>query len=209
VDRILSPRHSSAAGPEQDQRRYELDKLLSEVNALALRLKQTARRAYPDDDLSAAGLKFLEILQRCGDLTVPQMARLDSTSRQNIQIVVNRLKQEGCLVRVPNPAHKRSELVRLTERGVATLQSACKDAEAYKEKLLPRLSEADLARASDLLRSIREQLSGTTSAPAEPEETSNPAPRIHSKPQPKDASRPPQPVEQPSYDENELPVSLL
>src|SRR6266404_3443610 len=94
-----------------------LDQLLLEVNALAIRLRQEARRGQTPDELPSGGDNVLTLLAKHGALTVPQIGRLNSTSRQNIQIIVNRLARENCVELAHNPAHKRSELVRLTDRG--------------------------------------------------------------------------------------------
>jgi len=100
----------------------EMRALLSEILALAIRL----RRGFPQDaeQLPAGGQEVLEILEAHGDQTVPQIARLRGTSRQNIQILVNKLQQDGCVELANNPAHKRSNLVRATNKGSARLLNA-------------------------------------------------------------------------------------
>jgi len=161
----MSERHSSAASPQdttanspKDELRAQLDQLLTEVCALALRLRQDARRVQIQGELPAGGHNVLRMLGQFGALTVPQIARLVSTSRQNIQTVVNRLQKEGCVESAINPAHKRSGLLRLTERGVASLEIVSRHTDAYKEKLLPHLSEVDLTKATELLRVIHQSV---------------------------------------------------
>ena len=90
--------------------------LLSEVNALAIRLTQRT-------DLPKAEHWVLDIINRSGPLTVPQIARQRSTSRQNIQILVDRLEMDGRVALQGNPAHKRSALVCLTEEGSKWLRN--------------------------------------------------------------------------------------
>jgi len=135
-----------------------LEELFIEVNALATRLHQGARRGQLADDLPAGGTHVLRTLSSFGSLTVPQIARANSTSRQNIQTIVNRLAREGCVELIPNPAHKRSELVRLTELGQASVEAVARHEEGYKERVLGYVSKEDLVRSSKTLRSIREVL---------------------------------------------------
>src|SRR5882672_5146190 len=99
--------------PIQDR----LEALLVEVNGLANRLKSPD----PISTLPTASRAALQLLQRCGPQTVPQIARARFSSRQNIQILINRLQQGGLVEFVTNPDHKRSALVRLTNHGQAAI----------------------------------------------------------------------------------------
>lgn len=50
-------------------------------------------------------------------LTVPQIARRMGLTRQSVHATVKHLVRDGLLAFAPNADHRRSELVRLTERG--------------------------------------------------------------------------------------------
>lgn len=52
-----------------------------------------------------------------GKQTVPQMAAARPVSRQHIQTIVNDLAARKLVRTVPNPAHKRSSLIALTQSG--------------------------------------------------------------------------------------------
>src|SRR5215471_1342535 len=99
----------SALQPATPVLQERLEALLVEVNGLANRLKADSRAALPSASRAA-----LQLLQRHGPQTVPQIARARFSSRQNIQILINRLQQEGLVEIISNPQHKRSALVRLT-----------------------------------------------------------------------------------------------
>src|SRR6184192_2634450 len=94
-----------------------LGALFREVNALAIRLKGTGVSDGREDALAAGDLSVLRVLDGHGPQTVPQIARFRETSRQNIQILVNKLEAEGFIELSRNPAHKRSGLVGITEAG--------------------------------------------------------------------------------------------
>jgi DNA-binding MarR family transcriptional regulator len=96
--------------------------LFEDVRLLARRLNYGNSNA--GGGVAAGGLGVLRALREHGDQTVPQIGRLRGTSRQNIQIVVNRLAAEGFVEFVRNPAHKRSELVRLTDAGQRAFEAA-------------------------------------------------------------------------------------
>jgi DNA-binding MarR family transcriptional regulator len=52
-----------------------------------------------------------------GGLTVPGIARVLGQSRQAVQRIADTMVEDGLLVFVPNPKHKKSMLVHLTEEG--------------------------------------------------------------------------------------------
>ena len=51
-------------------------------------------------------------------LTVPGIARVLGQSRQAVQRITDAMAQDGVLAYVPNPKHKRSVLVTLTDEGM-------------------------------------------------------------------------------------------
>lgn len=159
---------------------------------------------------------MLRMLSRCGTLTVPQMARLDSTSRQNIQTVVNRLEREGCVESAPNPAHRRSDLIRITDRGMASLDTVSRNKESYQDKVGAIISAENLSHASDVLRQIREALCSAAATNGElqrevPQGLPKPlrAKKTYLGPKAKEHRPEPVQIENIASEENELPVSLL
>jgi DNA-binding MarR family transcriptional regulator len=134
--------------------------LFREVSALGIRLKVAPVFVERDDALAAGGLSVLRVLEGYGAQTVPQIARLRGTSRQNIQILVNRLEAEGCVELSLNPAHKRSELVQLTLLGRDLFAQAAEHEAAFLTELASRVPEAEVVSAAALLRRLREMLAG-------------------------------------------------
>jgi DNA-binding MarR family transcriptional regulator len=156
----ISPRPESLKAPNLGEA-TPVAILLAEVNALAIRLKQKAK-AIPGGpgELLGAEHAVLDIIERVGALTVPQIARERSTSRQNIQILVDRLAAQGRIELVTNPAHKRSDLVRLTERGRTWLAAG---EEGRRQTLLEvgsQLSELEINSTTCVLRKVHSLLSG-------------------------------------------------
>ncbi|HWX22894.1 MAG TPA: MarR family winged helix-turn-helix transcriptional regulator [Candidatus Binatia bacterium] len=138
--------------------RAELERFFMEVNGLANHLKKTAALLHRSDGLPAGGQRLLQILKARGAQTVPAMARLSLTSRQNVQIVVNRLKAEGWIGFEANPAHKRSALVSLTEQGQALVTSASAREEDLWDRLLEQASGVEVSATTVFLQALREAL---------------------------------------------------
>ena len=134
--------------------------LFAEVNALAIRLRQHGRPvAGSPSKVPGAEHAVLEIINRFGAMSVPQIARQRSTSRQNIQILVDRLESEGRVELVTNPAHKRSALVRLTQKGRMTLDSGSEGQKQLLAEIESELSQREINAAVAVLSRIQARLS--------------------------------------------------
>lgn len=140
--------------------RDELEVLFEETVDLANRLKTQARKTHRGEQLSASGRILLQTLQLHGQQTVPALAHIRSTSRQNIQVLVNRLAAAGYAEFVANPDHKRSDLVGLTDAGRALLSSANEREASLLATLLPHTTESEVRAAAELLRKLRLLLGG-------------------------------------------------
>ncbi|MFC9279509.1 MarR family winged helix-turn-helix transcriptional regulator [Streptomyces collinus] len=91
----------------------------------------------------SVGLRaVLDLLREHGPMTVPQMGRAQSISRQFVQRMVNDGAANGLVEAVPNPAHARSSLIRLTDAGRAAIEAA-----VAREHALLREAAGDLTTA--------------------------------------------------------------
>lgn len=75
--------------------------------------------AYEEELTSARWQVLGAVALAQGPLTVPQIARRMGLTRQSVHTTVNRLHADGLVQLVPNADHRRSRLVRLTQRGAA------------------------------------------------------------------------------------------
>jgi DNA-binding MarR family transcriptional regulator len=91
------------------------------VGPLYRRVMRTVERAEPIEGLSVGVRAVLDLLARNGPMTVPQMGRAQSLSRQFVQRMVNDALAAGHVELVDNPAHRRSRLVQPTARGRAAI----------------------------------------------------------------------------------------
>lgn len=140
--------------------RDELEFLFEEAVDLANYLKHQARHTHRGEPLSASGRILLQSLQLNGPQTVPVLAHIRSTSRQNIQVLVNRLAAAGYVEFVANPGHKRSDLVGLTPAGRELLNAANQREAGLVATLLPHTSETEVKAAAETLRKLRLLLGG-------------------------------------------------
>src|SRR3954463_3330422 len=131
-----------------------VEELLQEAKALGNQLRKMSTIGH--SELPLALRKLLQILSQHGPQSVPQLARLALTSRQNIQFAVNRLKSAGYVSSIQNPAHKRSAIVVLTRKGedlvAANLTNEYSDLAGY-------FSVERLSAATGVLREVRLALS--------------------------------------------------
>lgn len=99
----------------------ELARRLTEVYDLVGPLYRRAQRGVEQgltaDGLSVGVRAVLTMLRRGGPMTVPQMGRAQAISRQFVQRMVNDAAARGLVESIPNPAHRRSSLIRLTAGG--------------------------------------------------------------------------------------------
>jgi len=148
----------SGPSPCSSEAARELPALFDEVVALFQRLKAVAEELYEGGPGSGSLRGVLRSLTRTGPQTVPQMARKRPVSRQYMQKVVDRLAAEGYVEFVRNPAHKRSQLVQLTDEGRHTC-ARLEDMERRSFQRFPvGLDAAEARRTIRALRSVRESL---------------------------------------------------
>ena len=101
-------------------------------------------------------LGALALAQR--PLTVPQVARRMGLARQSLHVTVNRLVGDGLLERAPNADHRRSQLVRLTERGRATYAAIDVRQAAWVNRLADGMDARDLATTARVLAELARKL---------------------------------------------------
>ncbi|HET9168628.1 MAG TPA: MarR family transcriptional regulator [Actinospica sp.] len=117
----------------------ELPDRLMEVFGLVGPLYRRVQRKIELDaaqGLSVGVRAVLDLLRAHGPMTVPQMGRAQAISRQFVQRMVNDAAERDLVESVPNPAHQRSSLIRLTDEGRAVILAVT----AREHELLRRTS---------------------------------------------------------------------
>ncbi|QIY55315.1 MarR family transcriptional regulator [Streptomyces sp. RPA4-5] len=83
---------------------------------------RAVERELADTGMTAGEHALLDALRTEGPRTVPQLARSMGLDRQPVQRWVNHAAELGLVVTAPNPAHRRSPLIRLTNEGTAAIR---------------------------------------------------------------------------------------
>jgi len=133
-----------------------LDLLISETVSFYQRLKAVAEELHGLKRLSGGKRGVLMDLYQNGMQTVPQMARSRPVSRQHIQTIVNPLAEKGLVEFIENPAHRRSRLVGLTEKGVSLVEEMRRREKELFSQFEIDVSEQSILDSVSVLRSIRE-----------------------------------------------------
>ncbi|MET0417473.1 MAG: MarR family transcriptional regulator [Actinoplanes sp.] len=113
------------------------------VGPLYRRAQRKVEQDVPSEGLSVGVRAVLTLLRGQGPMTVPQMGRAQALSRQFVQRMVNEAAARDLVEAVPNPAHKRSSLIRLTPSG-RSLIDAVLDRERATLSQVGDLTEAEI-----------------------------------------------------------------
>jgi DNA-binding MarR family transcriptional regulator len=140
----------------------ELVDRLTEVFDLVGPLYRRTQRKV-EQDVSVEGLSVgvravLNLLGEHGPMTVPQMGRAQALSRQFVQRMVNDATAHGLVESAPNPAHKRSSLIRLTEQGQFAITTVIDRERAVLRQVGGDLTDAEVDACLRVLSRLLELL---------------------------------------------------
>lgn len=128
--------------------------LLRHVRPLVLSSERVVARQVKPLGWTVGMRAVAEVLDEIGPSTVPQVAARLDLPRQAVQRLVDDLGALGHVATEPNPAHRRSVLVRLTADGQQAF-GTLKQAELERlARLVPDVSAADLAVATRVLAAL-------------------------------------------------------
>ncbi|QCX80494.1 MarR family protein [Streptomyces sp. YIM 121038] len=126
------------------------------VGPLYRRTQRKVEQAEPIEGLSVGVRAVLDLLHRNGPMTVPQMGRAQSLSRQFVQRTVNDAAARGLVEVTANPAHRRSSLIRLTGEGEAAIAAAVTRERAVLRQVRGDISDADVTACLHVLTRMLE-----------------------------------------------------
>ncbi|WP_030679163.1 MarR family winged helix-turn-helix transcriptional regulator [Streptomyces sp. NRRL B-1347] len=126
------------------------------VGPLYRRAQRKVEQAEPIEGLSVGVRAVLDLLRGHGPLTVPQMGRAQSLSRQFVQRMVNDAAARGLVESAPNPAHRRSSLIRLTPEGRSAIAAATAREHAVMRQVRGDITDADVTACVHVLTRMLE-----------------------------------------------------
>jgi len=128
------------------------------VRRLFRAMSQEADRYLGRFELTAADRAVMEFLYPDEKLTAPAIAERYDVSRQHVQVVVNGLQEKGVLLIEPNPKHKRSSLLRLSQLGRERFAAIRKSEAAIVKRLFAGVSDDDLEITHHTLETVLKKL---------------------------------------------------
>jgi DNA-binding MarR family transcriptional regulator len=128
------------------------------IRRLFRAMGQMADEYLQDSGLTAADRAVMEFLFPDKQLSVPEIAARYQVSRQHIQVTVNGLVQTGLLRTEPNPRHKRSPLLRLSELGRASFAEIRRRESSRIESLFADIDHETLKTTRNALKRIYENV---------------------------------------------------
>ena len=106
------------------------------------RLSRLATRNV--NTLPHAAMRVLGRLDELGQARISELAKADRTSQPTMSNLVQRLEEQGSVLRVPDPADSRASLISLTDAGLAELRNARRQAGEALAAHLGQLPADDL-----------------------------------------------------------------
>lgn len=139
----------------KDSDRYQVIWL---IRRLFRALGQASDELLKPRGFSAADRAVMEFLYPDEALSVPEIARKYSVSRQHVQVTVNSLSDKDLVTTVENPRHKRSPLVQLTGQGRRLFASILEQDRQAINALFDNIAPKDARITRSTLQSLLEQL---------------------------------------------------
>ena len=135
----------------------EAAEVLTSLIVPVIRLEAYFSRA--GETIAAAGGQTLArwlVLESVAEApaSVAQIARGLGYTRQSVQRVADLLEQEGLVQYARNPAHQRSQLVRITPLGRQTLAIIQRAQRVWADRVGSEIGEAELRQASSVVDNL-------------------------------------------------------
>jgi DNA-binding MarR family transcriptional regulator len=135
-------------------------RLLKSSRTIEAHLRDNFRTEFattlPRFDVMAALSRFED------GLKMSQLSDVLRVSNGNVTGIVDRLAQDGFLVRVPVPGDRRASLVRMTKRGLEEFAVQATAHETWINEMLGSVSEAEAQAISAQFEQLDAELEGDT-----------------------------------------------
>jgi DNA-binding MarR family transcriptional regulator len=134
----------------------DLTQLGEDMVVASTRLSRLATRNV--NTLPHAAMRVLGRLDELGQARISELAKADRCSQPTMSNLVQRLEEQGWVLRVQDPADSRASLISLTDAGLAELRSARRQAGEALSAHLSQLPATDLATLEDAVAVIHKLL---------------------------------------------------
>jgi DNA-binding MarR family transcriptional regulator len=122
-----------------------------------------AAEASVEKGLKGTGLTVrmravLEVLHVHGDATVPDIALKLEINRQYVQLMVNETLAEGLTERRPNPRHRSSALLCLTDKGRGLIEAVIANEKSFVQSIGADIDASEVETALKVVSTLIEKL---------------------------------------------------
>lgn len=100
----------------------------------------------------------LEMLDKYGEQTVPDIAARLEIKRQYVQIMCNETLASGLVEQRPNPRHKRSPVLALSDHGRTLIKEIISNEMKLMESVGATLRSEDISTALEVVRTVVDRL---------------------------------------------------
>lgn len=146
--------NDSAKPLSPDDLGHRVSEVFDLIGALYRRGLRKLEQGEEVEGVSVGVRSVLVLLHRYGPMTVPQMGRLMTLTRQFVQRMVNDALARGWAETTPNPAHQRSSLIRITDEGQAAITAILAREHALNRQVGGELTEAELQACVRVLKEM-------------------------------------------------------
>ena len=145
-------------GSAMNKKPEQIYELVWSTRRLFQQLRATSDELLEGTGINASQRAVLEFLNQNQPQTVSNMAREKTVSRQHIQTVVNDLLSLELVQSKENPAHKRSPLISMTEKGKKLFKKITQREIKVLDAMAGEFSEKNIATSVQTLNAIRDYL---------------------------------------------------
>ncbi|MDD7814926.1 MarR family winged helix-turn-helix transcriptional regulator [Mycolicibacter sinensis] len=146
----------AAAAPAHASLGADLLSVVARLNRLA-----TQRVALP---IPGAQARLLSTIEDLDEARISELAMVDHCSQPTMTTQVRRLEDAGLTTRTPDPQDARAVLIRITDKGVQTLDQVRRDRAAAIDPELDRLPADDRRTLADAVEVLHRFLAETAAA---------------------------------------------
>lgn len=100
----------------------------------------------------------LEMLDKYGQQTVPEIAARLEIKRQYVQVMCNETLASGLVEQRPNPRHKRSPVLALTDPGRTLIEQIISNEMKLMERVGANLSSENISTALEVVLTVADRL---------------------------------------------------
>lgn len=137
-----------------DELGHRVSEVFDLIGALYRRGLRKLEQGEAVEGVSVGVRSVLTLLHRYGPMTVPQMGRVTTLTRQFVQRMVNDALARGWVEATPNPAHQRSSLIRITDEGETVITTILRREHELNRQVGGDLTDAELRACKRVLKEM-------------------------------------------------------